>query len=382
MVTPEEYRRVRSLLQLAVNSYGMSGYEVARLTGTHQTTVGRIVAGLYKAVHRETYDKLMQLVPQAPARVTARAGSRVDPRCTMRRLQALNAVGFNCQFLGEMLDVPKQTLSMIVRGERAFVYGATAASVTEIYDKLAFADPVDHGISPARVKISQTFARKSAYAPPWAWDEDTLNDPEAHPEWTGACGTEEGYRIHIRETLFNGNPLPLCGACRAAVETVEYVETVVFRRDRFAELLEERGLNPRQLAIKIWGAEMTPDQVRAKADAIYRWRDGSRSPRYHAQVLEITQALEVPLAELLDVEAAERASTRPVLGDGQFNPYVLRVALEMAGLSRTAAAELPGSTVRKPMIDSWLRGIFRPSDPAKLQAIADHLGISTEEFYT
>ena len=44
-----------------------------------------------------------------------------------------------------------------------------------------------------------------------AWDDDTIDDPAAFPDWTGKCGTPDGYDAHYKMKI-----LPSCQPCRDA----------------------------------------------------------------------------------------------------------------------------------------------------------------------
>lgn len=301
---------------------------------------------------------------------------------TQRRLRALIAVGYSQKWLAEATGRSLEHLNHFLRMDAEYVGAEHAAMVEQVYRKYAHTDPAEVGIEQRIISYSRTVARKRKFHPPLCWDEDTIDDPAALPEYTGACGTEEGYRIHVRETIFEGNPLPPCDACRDAVETVEYVETVIFKRERFAELLKERNINARQLAIKMYGVDAEDEiGIRRKADVLYRWRDGSRAPKTRGQVHALASALDAPLGDLLDEEATERASTRPRVGNGQFNPHILRAALEMAGVSFSGTTTFPGADYSSAAVAKWVKGEMRPSDPKKLKPIADHFGVGVEVFY-
>jgi hypothetical protein len=88
----------------------------------------------------------------------------------------------------------------------------TAGKVDQMYRKLALVKPEDHGIAEGAIVRAKTYARKAGWtATPGCWDEDTIDDPSAFPEWTGQCGTVYGFRVHYREGL-----LPVCEACSKA----------------------------------------------------------------------------------------------------------------------------------------------------------------------
>lgn len=64
----------------------------------------------------------------------------------------------------------------------------------------------DHGY--ARAKLDRCGCYTCRWAPVGAWDEDTLDDPDAAPDWTGRCGTPGGAEAHRRRGT------PTCQACR------------------------------------------------------------------------------------------------------------------------------------------------------------------------
>ena len=77
--------------------------------------------------------------------------------------------------------------------------------------KLERQHPVrDGGIEEKVYKSTKARARTRGSAPLGCWDMDTVHDKSVEPEWTGLCGTVEGYRIHRRERI------PICPRCRAA----------------------------------------------------------------------------------------------------------------------------------------------------------------------
>ncbi|MGW6255448.1 helix-turn-helix domain-containing protein [Streptomyces sp. NPDC055085] len=214
-VYPTEFEEAAQIVREAMRTHGMSSYEIAAQTGVHQTTVSRIARGAQHGLSRDSYDRLNRLVFEQPIRgegvkAGSRAGSRVNPAGTVRRLQGLNAAGFNNAFLGVYLGVSKQAVAKMTGGTARFVYGATAVAVRELYGKLADTNPLDYGIPAVSVTRAVALAARHGMAPPTAWDEETIDDPQACPEWTGSCGTVDGYLIHHQEGL------PVCPPCAEA----------------------------------------------------------------------------------------------------------------------------------------------------------------------
>jgi hypothetical protein len=335
-------------------------------------------------ISRITHDRIMAVSP--PGIPSATSTAQVPAHGMKRRLQALAAVGYGTRTIADLRGVKDHNYLWRVMtgycgpGDRhlhATVSVSLREEIAQIYVKYACTDPRDVGVPEQAVGRALGAATRHGYAPPSAWDDDTIDDPNAHPEWTGACGSEEGYRIHIRETVFNHNPLPLCAPCRSAVETKSAVPAKpVFRAERFAELIVEKGTNPRRLALYAFGdVEM--------ADMLYRWRQGVRHPSNVGLVEPVAAALDVPLGDLLDLDAMqEEQAERQLIGRGKFNPYALRVALEIAGISLRQASELSGGLFSVGAISKWCTGQMDPATPDKLKPLADHFGVNVNVFFS
>lgn len=237
-------------------------------------------------------------------------------------------------------------------------------------------DPAEHctALSIAKTKAR---ARRQRWAPTWAWDGDTLDDPDASPEWTGACGTAEGYRIHIRETIFEGNPLPLCDRCREVVESrpPDWAPTVVLKRDNLNAAIAASPKTVTAIACEALG------EGGNARDTLYRWRDGSRHPRHVGLVQRLADVLDVPIGHILDEEAMEAEASTPLVGGGEFNPYVLRVAMELGGMSQQKMSMVKGSQASSGAIGKWLKGEMKPSSKDKVKPIARYFGVDVEVFY-
>lgn len=390
-ILPHEKEEALRILHHFHDDLGMSQTQLAHQLGTERSTVQKIMGSPSspsgtKSMRRSTYEAIKALRYEMPVQPEGhrRGGAKVSPIPSRRRLQALNAAGYPQKWLGDYMGYDARNLSrLIVATGAGYCYAVTHNMIAEVYEKLAHVDPADMGIGLHSANRARNNAAGRGYAPPSCWDSDTIDRLDARPEWTGACGTPEGYRIHVRETIFEQNPLPLCDACRDVVETralASMEDTFVFNHRRFAEVLDERGTNPRKLARVLYGDEdLTPKALRNKADVIYRWRDSSRQPRNVGIVQRVADALDVPVGELLDQEATKELRERPLVGHGLFNPYVLRAAIEMSGLSFNRVGEMCGVTGQ--MAGKWVRGEGAPSEREKLKPLAEHFGVPVRVFY-
>lgn len=91
-----------------------------------------------------------------------------------RRLQALIALGHSQNELCRKSGISQSTMSHLVRGSVQRTSIDTAQRVRKLYDELS--------MIPGRSQSSRDKARRLRWAPPLAWDDDLIDDPDAKPE--------------------------------------------------------------------------------------------------------------------------------------------------------------------------------------------------------
>lgn len=99
---------------------------------------------------------------------------------TRRRLQALARLGWSVQRLADGSGIDRQRLDGALRGRD--VQARTALAVQRLYDALWDTPPT--ALTPRQqATIDRTIRRAQAagWAPPLAWDEDRIDDPDATP---------------------------------------------------------------------------------------------------------------------------------------------------------------------------------------------------------
>lgn len=197
----------------ALQAYGLGWKRIAVLAGVSNGAMSKLLYGLpakgrgpSKGVRPETAAKILA-VEATPANLGG--STSVDAIGTRRRLQALVAGGWPQAQLARRLVMEPGNFGLLLREER--VYAATARAVTALYEELWRADPAAHGVHPQGISRARNQARANGWAPVGAWDDDHIDDPQAHPDWTGRCGTPEGYDAHYRHRI-----LPACQACKDA----------------------------------------------------------------------------------------------------------------------------------------------------------------------
>ncbi len=100
----------------------------------------------------------------------------VDSTGTARRVRALVALGYTWTDLSRHLGVDPSTIRWLGARPRPTVRLRTAAAVTALYDELS--------TTPGGKAYAYTIARKNGWPPPLAWDDDTIDDPQAQ-RWAG-----------------------------------------------------------------------------------------------------------------------------------------------------------------------------------------------------
>lgn len=95
---------------------------------------------------------------------------------TLRRLQALCAIGWTQREIGAHMGVTRSRVSNIIRNTRQNVTRETAQRVAEVYDELSMTVRV--GREAARIR---RYAASKGWVPPLAWDDETIDDPDARP---------------------------------------------------------------------------------------------------------------------------------------------------------------------------------------------------------
>ena len=184
-----------------------------------------------------------------------------------RIVQGLAALGWTGDAISAATGLTVHVIRTMGRTPRPAYLNQTGPNTYQALllgaQKLERLHPVRDGGVPERVyKSTKARARTRGSAPLGCWDMDTVHDPSVQPEWTGLCGTVEGYRIHRREKI------PICPACRAADNNRPPVSGS-FSPRKFRQARREAGYSQRQL-----------EKVLGFADgAISHWENGRSVPR-------------------------------------------------------------------------------------------------------
>jgi transcriptional regulator with XRE-family HTH domain len=92
---------------------------------------------------------------------------------TTRRLRALIALGWPQAELARQTGLPTCTISHLVRGDIDRTSRRNAAVVYDLYERLS--------MTPGPSDWQRQRAKEAGWAPPLAWDDDSIDNPDATP---------------------------------------------------------------------------------------------------------------------------------------------------------------------------------------------------------
>jgi transcriptional regulator with XRE-family HTH domain len=255
--------------QAKIRSYrarGMSQAKMCEVTGLLQSTFHSFERN--GGILTRNWEKVMRMpfVPPSGTDMVPSLGSR-------RRLGSLWHDGFTLPFLAERIGgVDRLYLQRMIRGRAGTaslesMIAERAERIADLYDKLECRKPAEFGIDVGSSKRARTYALKRGCVPCHCWDPDTIDDPKAIPEWTGACGTAEGLRIHQREGI------PACPPC-LAVNLGPAAGAVPLNPAKLKAAREARRLTLPELGKTLGVHEST----------IHYWETGRSAPRSRSLV--------------------------------------------------------------------------------------------------
>lgn len=142
---------------------------LARSTGVSATGLEAIVSGRRTYLQRRTADAIAGLTM---ASVYEQQADGMVPKIgAVRRVQALMAMGWT----RDHLDAAGATsLPRLLHGQGDLVTARKWREIREVYDRLS--------MTPGPSSETRRRALERGYAPPLAWDEDSIDDPAASPQ--------------------------------------------------------------------------------------------------------------------------------------------------------------------------------------------------------
>lgn len=178
----------------ALLAQGMGLKRIAVVSGVPHGALSRLIYG--KRRDDGTRVPSARIRPQTEAKllrtqVDLAPGARVPALGTIRRLQALVALGYSMNSLARRLGCEPSNFTGLIHG-RVETTRATADTVRGIYDQLSMTLPVasDHR-SRISVNRARNYAKAHGWLPPLAWDDDAIDQPGADPQSSLAAASSD-----------------------------------------------------------------------------------------------------------------------------------------------------------------------------------------------
>lgn len=155
-------------LQRLTKQHNCSLEGIAEASGVGEMTISRLHRGLMKSIRRSNAEALLAVKPED---VRPNGEVLVPNVGGRRRVQALMANGWRHQDLTPMLGTPSAN---ILYQDGEWFTKRKHDAIKRVYDQLW------DKRGPGGVRVINR-AVKAGYAPPLAWDDETIDDPAAEP---------------------------------------------------------------------------------------------------------------------------------------------------------------------------------------------------------
>lgn len=150
---------------------GWTTGQIATAASCAETEISRIIRGTNNTIRA---DIAARILAAKPSLETCTPTSFVPATGTVRRIQALMAIGHTLTSIADAADAHRSPLGKVLQGHYPTVTVATALSVARVYTQMS----KKAGTS----QRARNLAKRSGWHGPLAWDD--IDDPNAQPETT------------------------------------------------------------------------------------------------------------------------------------------------------------------------------------------------------
>ena len=183
---------VAAHIQACLNA-GWTRLGIAAASHVSDRAIRYILAGQPK-VQRDNALRLLAIQPHHSPCVPALG--------IIRRIRALCRAGYPIRWTAQQASCSNRHIYEILNGTVTAVDRQLADRFAEVYAR--------HEATPGPSNPARMAAASKDWTGPDGWDPDSIDDPDAHPDWTGHCGTDRGWWTHRIERI------PVCPPCQAA----------------------------------------------------------------------------------------------------------------------------------------------------------------------
>jgi len=221
---------------LAIKATGMGLAGIAKHTGVKRGSLEHLLYGKdnYPPAANIRTESAQAILAYWPTLDDYEDHNSIDGTGTRRRMQALGAAGWPSRAVHRHVGIAHaQTIERLFSCDK--VTARLARTIRGFYNEYASKKPEDHGVEEWIANRTRAHATKRNWAPAIAWDDDTIEDPAAHPDWTGCCGTDSGWWMHTN------NGIPACPRCEAAHQAWLAERKQLPAPERFRQLAYAKG---------------------------------------------------------------------------------------------------------------------------------------------
>lgn len=175
---------IRDHINLLIQA-GVSDRSISEASGVSRTTIRAIMRGrnerggqINKSTTKEVAAAILALKP-----TTKILGDNcfTDATGTRRRIQALATIGWPQSRIAARIGIRPSNIVTLLGQERVTV--RMAKTVQGVYDQLWDQQPTTTtSYEAGAVRRSITLSKRKGWAPPMAWDDDTIDNPNTLPE--------------------------------------------------------------------------------------------------------------------------------------------------------------------------------------------------------
>lgn len=156
---------------------GVGRQRIAELAGITTKAVYLIMNGGYRKVRPATEARILAIEPRLE---NAAPHARILGIGSQRRLQALIANGWSRNALAARLGMNPSNFSRLMQSVHVTV--ESALKIRRLYDDLwDQSPPADTASQRCSIARAKNDAAARGWAPPLAWDDETIDDPDARP---------------------------------------------------------------------------------------------------------------------------------------------------------------------------------------------------------
>lgn len=152
----------------SLRDFGISVPTIERLAGEGKGQMAQLIYGNQKTITAKRAERILAVRFDLDAIPPTKL---VDASGTRRRIEALMCNGWSYTHIGRLIGGSRQLVTKHHNAKH--VTAATARTIRDVYGIL-WDQP---GPEPRAVNK----ARREGFAPPLAWDDDSIDDPNAHP---------------------------------------------------------------------------------------------------------------------------------------------------------------------------------------------------------